>query len=93
VGILRSRGRNNPAWRGGRSNEPYSLEFNEAKKAHIRKIDNYTCLGCGMTEEEHLIVLGMVLHVHHVDYNKMNCNDDNLVTMPWRRKPRTSVRG
>ena len=34
-----------------------------------------------MTEEEHLIVLGKVLIVHHIDYNKKNCNENNLITL------------
>jgi len=33
-----------------------------------------------MTEEEHLIVTGKVLTVHHIDYNKQNCSKKNLIT-------------
>jgi 5-methylcytosine-specific restriction endonuclease McrA len=37
-----------------------------------------------MTEEEHLIVVGKALHVHHIDYNKKNCAPWNLVsTCQW----------
>ena len=34
-----------------------------------------------MTEEEHLIVVGKSLTVHHVDYNKENCYKENLITL------------
>ena len=58
----------------------YPKEFYEIKE-QIRKRDNYECQNCGMTEEEHLIVFGMILHVHHIDYNKQNCNENNLVAL------------
>ena len=38
------------------------------------------CQNCGMTEEEHLIVKGRVLDIHHIDYNKQNCQKSNLIT-------------
>ena len=38
------------------------------------------CQNCGITEEEHIIINGQVLHVHHIDYNKENCSQDNLIT-------------
>jgi hypothetical protein len=34
-----------------------------------------------MTEEEHLIVIGTALTIHHIDYNKQNCNEENLITL------------
>ena len=74
-------GKNNPNWIDGRSFEKYPLEFNEILKEQIRSRDNYTCQNCGMTEEEHLIVHGQKLHVHHIDYNKKNCNKTNLITV------------
>ncbi len=74
------KGINSPNWRGGISKLPYAFEFNDELKEQIRKRDNYTCQHCGMTEEEHLIVTGKVLHVHHIDYNKLNCDNDNLIS-------------
>lgn len=64
----------------GEGYAPYPLEFNDVLKESIRKRDNYICQNCGMTEEEHLIVHGQVLHVHHIDYDKKNCKKDNLIT-------------
>jgi len=73
------RGINNPAWIDGTSGI-YPPEFNDSLKEQIRKRDNYTCQNCGMTEEEHLIVVGNNLEVHHIDYDKQNCKEDNLIT-------------
>jgi len=72
-------GVNNPAYIHGKGNLPYSEEFTDKLKESIRKRDNYTCQHCGMTEEEHLIVLGRILSVHHIDYNKENCKETNLI--------------
>ena len=89
VGLLK--GKNNPMFgkKGksagnyihGNCYEPYPLEFNAKLKLKIRKRDNYTCQNCGIIEEEHIIVLGRVLSVHHIDYNKENCKEDNLITL------------
>jgi len=65
----------------GTSYEPYSSEFTQRLKYEIRERDNFECQNCYMTEEEHLSVYGRVLEVHHIDYNKQNCNKNNLVTL------------
>mgnify|MGYP001603564191 FL=1 len=70
-----------PNWKGGISNLPYHFSFDENLKDKVRKRDNYICQICGMTEEEHIIVYGRVLCVHHIDYNKINCQEDNLKTV------------
>jgi hypothetical protein len=72
--------KNHPNYIDGRSKEPYPLEWNLELKESIRKRDNYECQCCGMTEEEHLIVIGTVLNIHHIDYNKKNCKEENLIT-------------
>jgi 5-methylcytosine-specific restriction endonuclease McrA len=74
-------GENNTNWQGGISKLPYSFEFTLELKEQIRNRDNHTCQNCGMTEEEHLIVVGKVLTIHHIDYNKENCDKDNLITL------------
>ena len=74
-------GKESPCWLDGRSYEPYPQEWSEKLRESIRKRDNYECQNCGMTEEEHLIVYGQVLEIHHIDYNKQNCNEDNLITL------------
>ena len=70
-----------PNWQGGKSFEEYPREFTEELRESIRKRDNYTCQNCSMTEEEYLIVNGRVLDVHHIDYNKQNCKENNLITL------------
>ncbi len=72
---------NNPNWHGGIGNLPYSFEFTQNLKDFIRKRDKYTCQKCNIIEEEHLIVYGKVLAVHHIDYNKQNCKEENLITV------------
>lgn len=65
-------GPNHPNWNGGTGNAPYPLEFNDSLKERIKKRDNYTCQKCGSMDK---------LCVHHIDYNKQNCSDDNLITL------------
>ena len=66
---------NHPRWMGGKSFEPYSLDWTNTLKKEIRQRDNYTCQLCGCRQEDttHL--------VHHINYNKKNCNPDNLITL------------
>ena len=74
-------GNKNPAYIHGNGNAPYPVEFNDKLKLKIRKRDNYTCQKCNITEEEHIIVYGKVLIVHHIDYDKQNCKEENLTTL------------
>ena len=75
------KGKNHPNYIHGEGNFPYPIEFNDQLKELIRKRDNYTCQNCNIVEEEHLIVIGTVLTIHHIDYNKDNCLKDNLITL------------
>jgi len=61
-----------PRWLGGISDEGYPVEFNQQLKDKIKKRDNYTCQYCGNRKK---------LVVHHVDYDKKNCNLKNLITL------------
>ena len=78
-GLLK--GKNNPNWQNGIGKLPYPFEFNDKLKEKIRKRDNYICQNCNITEEEHIIVFGIKLSVHHIDYIKNNCKEDNLITL------------
>ena len=62
---------NNPNWQGGKSYEPYSVDWTETLKRSIRERDNYICQLCSQ--------YGNV--VHHIDENKQNCNINNLITL------------
>lgn len=68
-------------WQNGKSFEEYPREFNKRLKLKIRTRDNFTCQKCDITEEEHLTVYGRVLDCHHIDYNKKNCNEENLIAL------------
>jgi hypothetical protein len=59
-------------WKGGISFEPYSTDWTETLKRSIRQRDRYTCQICGIEP---------AIHVHHIDYDKKNCNPDNLITL------------
>ena len=76
-----NKGKLNPCYVHGKNHEPYAIEFNDELRLKIRKRDNYKCQICDMTEEEHIIVLGKVLTVHHIDYNKENSDERNLITL------------
>ena len=75
------KGTRNPAWLGGKSFEEYPREWTSILRGEIRERDNYTCKICEFTEEEHIVVYGEVLLVHHIDYVKKNCTKDNLLTV------------
>lgn len=68
-------GKNHWNWKGGISFEPYSLDWTETLRRSIRERDHYTCQLCGKPQEDR------VHCVHHIDYNKNNCNPDNLITL------------
>jgi len=63
-------GENHPGWQGGKGFEPYCPKFNEALKERIRERDNRTCQLCRKKEN------GRRLSVHHVHYDKPECDPD-----------------
>lgn len=64
-------------WQGGKSFEPYGIKFNQELKEKIRKRDNYICQECGKTKKE----LKRKLNIHHIDYNKRNNGENNLISL------------
>ena len=70
-------GEKNGNWRGGKSFEPYTPDFNQQLKDRIRVRDNFICQLCGVPELE----CDRRLDIHHIDYNKQNCKEDNLITL------------
>jgi len=67
--ILQSK--NNPNWQGGKSFEPYSVDWTQTLKRSIRERDNYICRICNQYGSS----------VHHKDYDKKNCDPKNLITL------------
>lgn len=63
-------GDKNPSWNGGSSFYPYCPKFTKQLKEIIRERDNRTCQLCGVKEN------GKKLSVHHIHYDKPNCNPD-----------------
>jgi hypothetical protein len=70
--VFSKTGNKNPNWNGGSSFEPYSSDFNEPLKRYIREKYKYICQLCGKINSK---------HVHHIDYNKQNSNEINLINL------------
>ena len=70
-------------WRGGISFEPYGKEFNETLKEKIRRRDCYRCRECFKDQDElrYKNGKGYKLIVHHIDYNKRNNLEGNLISL------------
>lgn len=66
-----------PRWLGGISIEPYSPDFNQQIRDRIRVRDNFICQLCGVPELE----CDRRLAVHHIDYNKKNGEESNLISL------------
>ena len=67
------KGENHPNWKGGVSHEPYPFGFNKKLKSNIKKKYNYKCVICEKDTQK--------LAIHHIDYNKDNINESNLVCL------------
>jgi hypothetical protein len=70
------KGKNNPGYIHGQAQRGYSYEFRIIRNK-IRKRDNSQCQYCGLLEANHK----RELCVHHIDYNKENNTDSNLITL------------
>ena len=71
-------GENNANWQGGISFDPYCPKFNGKLKEKIRKRDNYTCQVCGLHQNDHY----RKLDIHHIHYDKENCDPDLISLCP-----------
>lgn len=72
---LALKGSRNPRWKGGIGREPYPFEFNTKLKEKIKHRDNFSCMNpdCWGTIDK--------LSVHHINYDKDDCNLLNLITL------------
>jgi len=68
-------GKENPNWRGGISFIGYPSVWTSKLRILIRERDNYNCQICGEKQGD------VVHHIHHIDYDKKNCNPKNLITL------------
>jgi len=64
-------GEKSVCWLGGKSFEPYTVDWTETLRRAIRERDRYLCQLCDS--------YGNI--VHHIDYDKKNSNPNNLVTL------------
>ena len=70
-------------WVGGISFEPYGLEFNRQLKRKIRERDNFRCQQCFREQDELYDKNGKKysLIIHHIDYDKKNNDENNLISL------------
>src|SRR3990167_6818410 len=68
---------NHPRWLNGKSFEPYTREFTNQLKYKIRRRDFFSCQLCQVLEKDYF----QKLSVNHIDYDKTNCSEDNLITL------------
>lgn len=70
-------GENSILWRGGKSHEPYTEEFNEEFKEFIRSRENRNCFICGKPESKECTKL----HIHHINYDKKDTTPETCVAV------------
>ena len=82
---LSKMGSKNPAWVGGTSYEPYCPIFSDKDfKEFILSRDHYTCQHCGITRMLSIKIFGRNLDIHHINYDKKDCESKNLITLCHR---------
>jgi len=74
-------GDKNGGWYGGISENPYGPEFNRTLKNKIRKRDNFKCAICKEDGYD----------VHHIDYDKENNLEENLITLCHKDHMKTNI--
>ena len=77
----------NPAYIHGLAHEPYTREWKNSNiRKNIKNRDNNICQLCG----RHLIICNLQSSVHHIDYDKKNCAETNLILLCRHCHPRTN---
>jgi len=74
-------GKNNPMFNNWSSKVPYTIKWTNQIREIIRKRDNYECQNCSKIQKQELKELNRRLSIHHINYDKSNCNKKNLVTL------------
>jgi hypothetical protein len=70
-------GSNHPRWLGGISKLPYPFEFDYILKERIRSRDGYRCQLCHIQQSD----CKRALCPHHIDYDKSNLAESNLISL------------
>jgi len=68
-------GPGNPQWQGGKSFEPYCINWTKEFKNYIKERDGYMCLNPYCYRSSNKLI------VHHINYTKKDCNQKNLITL------------
>jgi len=68
-------GENSPSWKGGKSFEPYTVNWTKTLRRSIRERDKYICQLCHKEQGDR------ALAVHHIDYDKANNDPNNLISL------------
>lgn len=74
---LKISGKNSIFYLNGNGKGKYPKEFSESLKNKIRKRDNFACQECGKLQKELL----RALDVHHIDFDKNNNEEYNLISL------------
>jgi len=76
---IKTCGIKNGRYINGQSKDPYTLAFNDSLKESIRQRDNHICQNpeCNCTQKQN----GQKLDVHHIDYDKQNIKENNLISL------------
>lgn len=82
----RRSGENNGMWAGGIGTF-YPPVFTEELREEIRRRDSYECQVCNVKQSD----LDRALDVHHIDYDRYNCDKDNLVALCHSCHAKTSA--
>ena len=75
--IITLKGENHPRFNNWSSREPYGKEWSGNLREFIRKRDNYRCQQCFRHQNE----LSRKLNIHHIDFNKRNNSENNLISL------------
>lgn len=79
------RGSKSCRWKGGISKKLlYSIDWTETLRRSIRERDHYTCQLCGKLQGDR------AFSCHHIDYDKQNCNPNNLITLCYSCHQKTN---
>ncbi len=71
-------------WLGGKSYLQYNTDWTRTFRQSIRERDRLTCQLCGEGQTDELLA------IHHIDYNKQNCNPTNLISLCRKCHARTN---
>jgi len=55
--------------------------FGKEKKLKIITRDNFQCQECKISNEESILKYGCSLHIHHINYDKSDSSDINLISL------------